>query len=98
MFVDQFDLPEDRIERVLQRPVDRVSLRRSELVEVALDAFAGLTVTLAVAALQIAGDVLPSEDGLGDVVGKHQRSIYQVASSARQIASVKSFVRARPPR
>ena len=43
------DLSEDRIERMLQRAVDRMPLRRPQLVEVAVDAFASLVAALAVA-------------------------------------------------
>jgi hypothetical protein len=42
------DLPEDRIERVLERAVDRVALPRAQLVEVREDALTRLQLALAV--------------------------------------------------
>ena len=37
---DALDLAEDRIERMLQRAVDRIPLRRPQLVEIPMDPFA----------------------------------------------------------
>ena len=42
VFVLALDLAEDRIERMLQRAVERVPLRRPQLVEIAVDALARL--------------------------------------------------------
>ena len=62
------DLPQDGVERVLQRPVEFVPLRRPELVEVSLDAFARPLLVFAVSAAQILDDFLTSENRLGEFV------------------------------
>jgi hypothetical protein len=41
VLADAFDLPEDGVERVLQRTIDRVALCGAELVEIREDPFAG---------------------------------------------------------
>jgi hypothetical protein len=56
---------------MLERAVDRVPLRRAQLVEIAGDALAGLELRLAVRAPEVLGDVFPREHRLGDVVGQH---------------------------
>ena len=75
MLVDPFNLPEDGIERMLQRTVDGVSLRRSEFVEVGMDPLARLELRLTGAATQIARYFLAREDCLGDVIEHHGRTI-----------------------
>ena len=72
VLLDALDLAQDRVERVLQRAVDRVALRRPQLVEVGVDPLARLQLALPVTAAQVARDVLPRENRLGDVVGKHR--------------------------
>ena len=71
VFVDALDLAQDRIERVLQRAVDRIALRGPQLVEVGVDALARLELALPVTAAQVARDVLAREHRLGNVVGEH---------------------------
>ena len=70
-----FDLAENRIERVLQRAVNRVPLRRPQLLEVPADAIPHLESGLAMAAVQVPDDVLAREHRLGEVVehlvGRH---------------------------
>ena len=61
MFVDAIDLAEDRIERVLQRAVDRIALRRSELVEIRVDALSGLQLGLPVSATQVSRHFIARE-------------------------------------
>ena len=62
------DLPQNRIQRMLQRPVDRIALRGPQLIEVALDALACVRAAFAVAALEVSGHFLPREHSSGDVV------------------------------
>ena len=62
------DLAQDRIERMLQRAVELVALRRAQLVEVAVDLLARLRAAVAVAAAEVPDDVLVREDRLGDVI------------------------------
>ena len=62
------DLAQDGVERVLQRPVEFVPLRRPELVEVGVDAFARPLLVFAVSAAQILDDFLTSENRLGELV------------------------------
>ena len=76
VFVDAFDLPEDRVERMLQRPVDRIPLRRPQLIEIRVDALARLEFGLPMAAPQVPRDVIPRQDGLGDVVEHHWSELY----------------------
>ena len=71
MFVDAFDLAKDWIERVLQRTVNRIALRRTQFVEIRVDPFACLEFRLPMAAAQVPRHVIPGEDGLGDVVEHH---------------------------
>jgi hypothetical protein len=68
LFGNLFDLAQDGVERVLQRPVEFVPLRRPELVEVGIDAFARPFLVFAVSAAQILDDFLTSENRLGELV------------------------------
>ena len=74
-FGEPFDLAENRVERVLQRPVDRVALGRPQLLQVPADAIPHLKPGLAMAAVQVADDVVAREHRLGEVVehlvGRH---------------------------
>ena len=67
------DLPQDRVERVLERPVERVALRRPQLLEVGVHPLPSLAGVLAVGALQVAHDFVAREYGLRDVVGHGSR-------------------------
>ena len=71
------DLAEDRVERMLQRAVELVPLRRAQLVEVAVDPLARLRAAVAVAAAEVPDDLLARENRLGDVVqhGEPARTI-----------------------
>ena len=82
------DLPQNRIERMLERAVERIALRRLQLLEVGEDPLAA--VGAAVRALQISHDVLAREDGLSEIVRNHE--------SACTIACANSVVDAFPPR
>ena len=64
------DLPQNRIQRMLQRAVERIPLRRPQLFEIGEDPLAA--VRSAVRAAQIAGDVLAREDGLSQIVRNHE--------------------------
>jgi hypothetical protein len=60
VLVDALDLAQDRIERMLQRAIDRISLRRAQLVEIGVNALACFEFGLAMSATQIARDIFPS--------------------------------------
>ncbi len=63
------DLAENRIQRVLQRAVKRIPLRRPQLFEIGEHALAA--VGAAVRAAEIPGHIFASEDGLGEIVRNH---------------------------
>ena len=77
------DLAEDGIEGVFQRPVDRIPLRRPELLEVGADPIAHLGLGPGMAAVQVPDDFLAREHRLGDVVehlvGRHYITRYGCA-------------------
>ena len=75
---DPLDLAQDWVERMLQRPVNRVALGGPQLVEVGVDPFAGLRAGFAGAAAQVAGHLLPRQHGLGDLVLHQRRTISEV--------------------
>jgi hypothetical protein len=108
-FVDALDLAENRIERMLERAVDRIPLRGAKLVEIRVDPLACLELGLPVAAAQVSRYILARQHGLRDVI-EHCAALYHpfvfrspaptplyVASSA-QTASVNAVVLAEPPR
>ncbi len=64
------DLPKNRVQRVLERAIERISLRRSELFEVGEDPFA--PVRTPVRAAKISHHVLAREDSLGEIVRNHE--------------------------
>ena len=106
VFVDAFDFAKDWIERVFQRPVNRIALRRPQFIEIRVDAFACFEFRLPMAAAQVPRHIISGEDGLGDVV-EHHGSDYQGNGSlaarphlpiSRHTASVNSVVDADPPR
>ena len=80
VLADAFDLAENRIERMLQRAVDRIPLRRPQLVEIAVDPLARRAP--AVAALQIARDLVPDRTAwvISSTIDKAD---YTTARSAR---------------
>ena len=91
------DLAQDRIERVLQRLVDGVALRRPQLVEIGVDALARLRPGLDARSAQVPRHVFVREHGLGDLVLERHGEA-QDRSISRQMASVNSVVVAVPPR
>ena len=64
------DLPQNRVQRVLERAVKRIPLRRLELFEVGEDPLAA--VRTAVGAPEISRHVLAREDGLSEIVRNHE--------------------------
>src|SRR4029079_10632465 len=74
VFADALDFPENRIQRVFEGAIDRVALRRAELVEVRLDAAAGVHGARPVRFLEISRDLLARKHRLRDVV-EHQSAL-----------------------
>ena len=70
------DLPENGIERVLQRAVNRIPLRRPQLVEIGVDALARLIAVFPVVAAEVPEHLLALEDGLRNVIQHADRSDY----------------------
>ena len=68
LFGLSLDLPENGVERMLQRPVELIALCRPKLVEVGVDALARARLVFAVSAAQILDDFLTSENRLGELV------------------------------
>src|SRR5262245_1351724 len=68
VLVDPFYLAQDRIERVLEGSIDRIALRRPQLIEVGVDPFASFELGLPVTTPQVAPYVLTRQHRLGDVV------------------------------
>jgi hypothetical protein len=75
VLVDSLDLPQDGIEGVLQRAINRIALRRPQLVEVGVDPLSRLELGLAVTAPQVSRDVFTREDCLSDLVEHQARTI-----------------------
>ena len=59
-----FDLAEDGKERMLQRAVNRIPLRRAQLVEIPVNSLASLRAALAVPAAQVLQYFRAREHGL----------------------------------
>jgi hypothetical protein len=68
MFGLSLDLAEDGVERVLQRPVKAMTLRRPELVEVRTDPRPHLFTGHAIASPEVPRYFLAGQHGLGDVI------------------------------
>jgi len=64
LFVMAFDLAEDGKERMLQRAVNRIPLRRAQLVEIPVNSLASLRAALAVPAAQVLQYFRAREHGL----------------------------------
>ena len=94
--VDALDLAEDRIERMLQRAVDGVPLRRPELVEVGVDALARLRRRLPVAALKVARDLFAREHRPGDFVEHQRHPASCIAPISQQSVPASPAARAAP--
>ena len=75
------DLAQDRIERVLERAVDRIALRGPQLVEVGVDPLARLAAPSGRRRPEIARHFVAREHGLGDVVEHRAPTIPSYAVS-----------------
>jgi hypothetical protein len=62
------ELPENRVQRVLERTIQLIALRGAQFVEIAHDARARLLAPQAVAAVEVSRDLVAGEDRLGDLV------------------------------
>src|SRR5688500_18593051 len=82
-FGDPLDLAQNRIERMLKRPVDRVPLGGAQFVQVRMDALPRLQLGLTVAATQVSRHFFAREHCLGDVV-EHWPRLYQLPASSYQ--------------
>ena len=60
------DLPQNRIERMFERAIERIPLRRPQLFEIGEHPFAAIRA--AVRAPQVPDDILAREDGLSEIV------------------------------
>ena len=72
---DAIDLPQDGVERILQRAIELVALRGLQLVQVAHDARARVITGQAMSAFQEPRDIFTRENGLGDGDGCHGLAI-----------------------
>jgi hypothetical protein len=82
MFADPLDLAQDRIERILERPIQLVALRRLQFVQILQHARARRVALDAMAALEETSDVCPGKDGCSDGVGAHwQMLLWRSAAS-----------------
>src|SRR5262245_3369518 len=87
---DALDLSQNRIQRVLQRAVEAVALRRTQLRKVRLDLLAGVRFRAAVFSAQVLRDFIAREHGSSDLVGSHVACMiaaYVRSLSARATAS-----------
>ena len=75
VLVDPLDLAKNGVERMLQRPVDGVALGGAELVEIPVNALAGVWPGCAMPPAQIPRDVLTRQHCLGNVIEEHGRNI-----------------------
>ena len=62
------DFPEDGVERMLERSIQLVPLRRPQFVEIGDDTFPHLVAALAIAPPQVLDDLRPCQHGEGDVI------------------------------
>jgi len=67
MLVLPLDLAEDRIEGVLQRPVDGVALLGLQLVEIPVNAIAGIVAAFAPVP-ELLDDLFAGQHSLGDII------------------------------
>jgi hypothetical protein len=81
VFVLALDLPQDRIQRMLERAVELVALRRAQLVEISVDLLARLGATFPLAPAEVLEHVLVREDGLRDFVQHCRRACRTIALS-----------------
>ncbi len=74
VFADAFDVAQQQVDRMLERPVHRVALRRPQLFEVAFDPLARFATAFAVRVRQILRDFVPGQHGARDFVKHRQGS------------------------
>ena len=72
VLADALDLSQDRVERIFERAIQLVTLRRLQLDEVGEHFRARRVARQAVAALEKTRDVFPGENGFSYGVGRHQ--------------------------
>jgi hypothetical protein len=72
VLADALDLAQDRVQRMFERTVDGVALRRAQLFQIRLDPRPCGAAALAVAPQQVACDLFPRQYGLGDLVDHRQ--------------------------
>src|SRR5258708_39128774 len=68
LLVLALDFAQNWIQRMLQRPVNRIALRRPQLVQIRVNPLASPVAPLAVPAPEVLDDLGPREDRLGDVI------------------------------
>ena len=83
VLLDPVDLAEYRVEGVLEGAVNGVTLCRAQLVEIRMNALAGLELRLPMAATQVPCDIVARQHGLGDVVEHHARTISDIINCFR---------------
>ncbi len=93
MLWDSIDLAEDGVKGMFQRTVEGIALSSTQLFKVARDALSRDKAALAVVALDVARDLLPRQDGLGDLVERGHESHYIITIRSRTLASVAAFMR-----
>ena len=72
VLTDALDLSQDRVERVFERAIELVALRRLQFIEIGEDFRPGRVTRHAMAALEKTGHVFPGEHGFGYGVGTHR--------------------------
>jgi hypothetical protein len=82
-FFTPLDFPQDRIERMLERAIDRIALRGAELIQICVNPLPGLQLGLAMPGPQILRDVFTREHCLGDLVKHDGWNITRASSAPR---------------
>ena len=82
VFVLAFDLAENRIERMLQRAIEPVSLRGAQLFEIRENPLASLFAAFAISP-EVLDDLFASQDGLSDFI-QHGESDYTTPGDRRK--------------
>ena len=78
VFVFALDFSEDWIQRMLERAIEAVSLRRPELVKIRKNPVASLLVAFAVAPAEVFDHLFTGQHSLGDVVQHQKLALYHV--------------------
>jgi hypothetical protein len=76
VFRNPLDFPQDGVERMLQRPVKPVPLRRLQLGEIGFDALAGLVTRRRPRLPDVPRHIISREYGLGQIVRGHWCGLY----------------------